>query len=265
MKKSTILIMAVSLFAFSGCFSFFGSRSESLGRQAVSLPAQDREGSIIAGFDLLEDMRPKKDITYMTSVSEKVSEKIIKALRDMRLFDEIHFPSLKDDNIVISGEIRKFHWESFDTMISYIPGLNVLPFLGLPSTRVHSEVEIYLELRNNKTNEAILGFIESFSDDKKYNIYNFKTDKANQDLAFCFNIVLKRIRDKIIVNRNKIFELFDIVSSKIPGQIEEEKLEDDLEIIDSQGPEDRATKEATKEATEEATEEVVAVEGFLEE
>ena len=262
-KLTTLLILGLMLFVFSGCFGFLGriSKGTSAGTGVLSSTSQEKETSIIVGFDLLEDKRPKKDISYMTSVSEKVSDKILKTLRNIRLFDEIHFPASEDDSIIISGEIRKFHWESFDTMISYIPGLNVLPFFGLPSTRVHSEVDIYLEFKNNKTNEAILGFIESYTKDKKYNIYNFKSDRADEDLANCFDIVLKRIKRKIDLNKNKILEVVDLVSTKISKPTQDKKPKESPKATDlKEKEEEKKEKKEKKEKEEEEEEEEITEE-----
>lgn len=205
----TLFLFLFVVFNISGC-AIIGKKSANGSITQIvrmfSLSDSEKDALVIVGFKTLEDKRPKQDIPYLTSIREKVSEEILNTIRGIQLFDEIHSPFLETDNIVISGEIRKFHWESIDTMISYIPGLNVLPFLGLPSTRVHSEVEIYIEFKNKKANAVILGFVESYQKDKKFNIYNFQSDKAEGELIHCFGVVLNRIREKIIINRNNILE-----------------------------------------------------------
>ena len=132
MKKAIILLLLLGLSTgvFSGCKS--REVKNSALKDELSLALSD-EVLVVAGFNPLVDKRPKEDIAYMTSVKEKVSEKILNTLKSMRLFNDIHSPALENDYMVISGEIRRFNWESFDTMISYIPGLNVLPFFGLPA------------------------------------------------------------------------------------------------------------------------------------
>ncbi len=162
---------------------------------------------VVVGFVPLEDKRPTEDISYMTSVREKVSSKIFDTLKSIELFDDMHSPAKPEDYLVITGEIRRFGWESFDTMISYIPGLNVLPFFGLPSNRVDSEAEIYLVLKNTRSGEVILDFSELSKKRKKYNIYNFKQERAEEDLAQCFDIVLNKIRRRISLNKGKILEM----------------------------------------------------------
>jgi hypothetical protein len=166
----------------------------------------DSDSLVVVGFKVLEDKRPKQEISYLTSIKEKVSEKILNTIQDAQLFDQINYPTLDSDNIIISGEIRKFGWESTDTMISYIPGLNILPFLGLTSNRVHTDVEVYIEFKNKAANAVILGFVESYKKDRNYNIYNFQTDKAEEDLASCFKVVLNRIKERISANRNTILD-----------------------------------------------------------
>ena len=252
-KLSTSLILVIILFAFSGCFGLMGraSKGDALGGKNLSLATPDKDVSITVGFNLLEDKRPKKDVSYMTSVREKVSAEILKILKDIRLFDEVHFPVSESDTIVISGEIKKFNWESFGTMISYIPALNVLTFLGLPSTRVHSEVEIYLEIKNVKTNGVILGFIESYDKERKYNPYNFKSDKADQELAYCFNIVLRRIRKKIIFNRKKILEVVELASTKVSEPQKDKKPKEIPKAIDLKEEEKKEKVEEKEEIAEE--------------
>ncbi|NQU18680.1 hypothetical protein HQ550_00820 [bacterium] len=252
-KLSTSLILVIILFAFSGCFGLMGraSKGDALGDRNLSSATPDKDVSITVGFNLLEDKRPKKDVSYMTSVREKVSAEILKILKEIRLFDEVHFPAPESDAIVISGEIKKFDWDSSGTLISYIPALNVLTFLGLPSTRVHSEVEIYLEIKNVKTNGVILGFIESYSKDKKYNQYNFKTDKADQELEYCFNIVLNRIRKKIIFNREKILEVVELASTEVSEPQKDKKPKEIPKAIDLKEEEKKERIEEKEEITEE--------------
>lgn len=214
MRKLVILILlgSLSLSLFSGCKSRMvrdsilgNALSASVAEQALAEETLDELlEEIIAGFDPLEDKRPKEDIAYMTSVREKVSNRILDTLRESRIVDKIHTPATKEDTIVITGEIRQFNWQSFDTMISYIPGLNVLPFLGLPSTRVDSEVKIYLAIKNTRNNKIILELNESYGKRRKYNIYNFKQEKAEAELASCFNVVLKRLKEKLTASKDMV-------------------------------------------------------------
>ncbi|MFH1622365.1 MAG: hypothetical protein ABIA97_04510 [Candidatus Omnitrophota bacterium] len=228
MKKLITSILLSALFL--GCSGCAGRAKTIKGQTVVpviedgvlSLTTLEQELLVVVGFAQLEDKRPKEDIAYMTSVREKVSTRVLDILKSINLFDEIHSPAYNEDTLIISGEIRRFGWESFDTMISYIPGLNVLPFLGLPSSRVDSGAEIYLIIKNNKTNQVILEINESHSERRKYNIYNFQQEKAEADLANCFNIVLERIRKKIIYNRDKILKEVKTVTVSVPPKQETE-------------------------------------------
>lgn len=209
MKKTFILfLVAVFVFGNFGCATAKRRNNGIASHLAkiFSISDSDKDASIVVGFKVFEDKRPKQDISYLTSIKEKASEKILDNIKQIQLFDEINYPPLDSDNIIITGEIRKFSWESTDTMISYVPGLNILPFLGLPSNRVHSEVEVYVEFRNKKANAVIFGFVEEYKKDRKFNIYNFRTEKAEEDLASCFKIVLSRIKEKIILNRSVIID-----------------------------------------------------------
>lgn len=225
-RKIAILVLGLSLFIASGCASLNGkvSRSHSLdGGSFSTLTPSEKVALVTIGFDLLEDKRPKTNISYMTSIREKVSTEILSTLRSMQLFNEVHFPASKTDNIVISGEIRKFDWEYYNTMISYIPGLNVLPFFGLTSTRSRADVEVYLEFKNNKTNEVILVINESFIKNNSYNMYSFSPNNANSEVASCFAVVLNKIKDDILLNKNKILEAAKVEPAKISKPAEEVK------------------------------------------
>jgi len=237
---------------------------------------------VVVGFVPLEDKRPTEDISYMTSVREKVSSKIFDTLQSIELFDDMHSPDKPEDYLVMTGEIRRFGWESFDTMISYIPGLNVLPFFGLPSNRVDSEAEIYLVLKNTRSGEVILDFSESSKKRKKYNIYNFKQERAEEDLAQCFDIVLNKIRRRISLNKGKILEMVKSIAveatkaeakaepkvevKEIPKEEPEEKLEEIEETLETEAeetievtveekPQEETQKPAVVEVEEEPKEE----------
>lgn len=246
-----VLLLGLSFSVFSGCKSRMIKDSK-LEEEMVPFVLSDL---VMVGFIPLADMRPQEDISYMTSVSEKVSAKILDTLKRLKIFDEIHSPATGDDGIIITGEIRKFQWKSFDTMISYIPGLNVLPFFGLPSTRVHSEVDIYLEIKNNNTGKVILGFNESYSKDKKYNIYNFQPERAEVELAGCFDIVLKRINNRIKYNRNRILEVAKAMSIEAAKLAEKAKVKEEPEVEVKV-----ASEEEIKEPPEVKVEEVPTIE-----
>lgn len=250
MKKTIIIFITVFITAsiFLGCATtknklLFKEKALLSKGEGASLVLSEEEVFVSVGFNALEDKRPKSDISYMTSIREKVSSEVLKTLNDTRLFDEIHFPATDKDNIIISGEARKFGWDSFDMMISYIPGLNVLPFLGLPSTRTHSEVEIYLEMKNIKTGEVILGFSESHIMNKKYNIYNFKPDKANKELAFCFDKVLNKIKERILLNKNHILMTAGSKPPKVPKPEEVVKSEETIGVIEEQKQKQESVQE----------------------
>jgi len=241
MKKLAILF----LFAFVvtnafGCASARRRSGNGIASQLAKIFSSgdsNDDASVIVGFKTLEDKRPKQDISYLTSIKEKVSEEVLKTIKDTQLFDEIHSPALENDKIIISGEIRKFNVESIDTMISYIPGLNVLPFLGLPSTRVQSEVEIYIEFKNKKANAVILGFVESYKKDKKFNIYNFQPEKTEAELADCFGVVLNRVKQKIIFNKSNILEAAKLGVPEPAKQIEVKEVIAEPEVAPEAKPE----------------------------
>jgi len=206
-NKILILVLVVSV---AGCGGVSKNVKKALSENTAPIISSDKLEIITAGLNSLEDRRPKQEVGYMTSVSEKVSAKLLNILKDAHLFDEVHSPANASDNIMVRGYINKFNWRAVDTMISYIPGLNMLPFLGLPSTKVHSEVDIDLDIVNNETKEVIFTINQIRIKDKKFNIYNFETYKAEQELADCFDSVLAEIVKKVTDKKGDIIESLEL-------------------------------------------------------
>lgn len=255
MRKLSILLL-LGLFIFSGCIITKAKISQSVLKEKSLTPVVSSEDIplVIVGFKLLKDKRPKKDITYMASVIENVSAKILESLQDTQLFNQINFPPSESDNVVISGEIRKFSWRSFETMISYIPGLNVFNLFGLPSTRTHTEVEIYLEVKDIKSGQVILNFKETYAKSNKYNIYNFKSSKANEELSYGFGVVLDKIKQRFITKKSAILEAAKTMPPPTP---ESEEIEESPQVSDSQDSGEEITEEIAEEIIEEAIEESI--------
>lgn len=225
-RKITVLVLGVAFFAFSGCSGLKGkiSNERSLESKDSALPSasQNIVTEVTVGLNLLDDKRPQTDVSYMTSVREKVSTEFLNSLKGIQFFKDAHLSASESDDVVIGGEVRKFNWQYYNTMISYIPGLNVLPFFGLTSTRSRADVEIYLEFKNNKTKEIILKINESFTKNNSYNIYSFNPNYANSELAACFDVVLNKIKDKVLLNKNKILEAAKVVEPpKISKPVED--------------------------------------------
>ncbi|MDD5355685.1 MAG: hypothetical protein PHY56_04065 [Candidatus Omnitrophica bacterium] len=105
MKKFAVLFLF--LFIISSAFGCASARKKSNNgissqlAKMFSLSDSGDSASVMVGFKTLEDKRPKQDISYLTSIREKVSEEVLKAIKDTQLFDEIHFPALESDKIII--------------------------------------------------------------------------------------------------------------------------------------------------------------------
>jgi len=241
MRKLFIIISIVILFYGCGASTkkILSSQQDALilAEEVVELKKKaaargELEGFV--GFMNLKDKRSPQDITYMTSIRERVSEEILQQLRVSGLFKEIHYPLLDDDRIVIGGSVHKFILESAETMISYIPVVNVFTIFGLPSQRVRAEVDISIEFRNKDTGEVIKNFREKYHTQRKYNIYSFKQDKEKRELSSCFVKVIKRLVERIRKNKNDILDSVEIIpvisdlerEQKVP--LEEDSVEEDI-------------------------------------
>ena len=248
--KSKRIILIVIFCIFSGCGFFKGKIAEDVlpGSDASSLAILESDLKVVAGINLLEDKRPEVDVSYMASVRENVTNKLLETIKSIDVFSGVNYPPKDEDVIIISGEIRKFRWQSFDTMISYIPVMNVFNLFGLPSTRTHSEVEIYLEVRDADTKKVLFDINEKSVKDKKYNIYNFKDSKANEELSLCFIEVLEKIRYRFLDKENLILE---VVKSKIPVVTKTESDKKDIKEIEKKMKEaEKKIKEAEKKMKE---------------
>ncbi len=90
--------------------------------------------------------------------------------------------------------------------------------------------------------------MESSQKDKKFNIYNFQPDRAEDELVRCFGIVLNRIKEKIIINRNNILEAVKLgVTEPIkPVEIQQEPA---VPAPTESAPEVKAEEETVAETT----------------
>jgi len=190
-----------------GFFTFTEERSNSEKSQEDKI--DKKEGDFI-GFSGLVDMRPQQDISYMTSIKEKVSEEVLRELRASGVFPSIHYPIQQQDQIEIRGCIYKFTGVSADTMISYIPVMNVFTIFGLPSQRVTGEVDISLEVKDRKTNKVIKSFRHKFKSQKKYNIYSFSQEREKEELANSFMKVVQELIEDIQSCKDEILKKIDV-------------------------------------------------------
>ena len=248
--KKLISIIIVIVFV-CGC-SASPKRASSLQQDAILLAeevielkkkAEVREKlEKFIGFSILEDKRPSQEISYMTSINEKVAEEILRGLRDAGLFKEIHHPASDDDIIVITGNIHRFIWESAETMVSYIPVLNVFTIFGLPSQRVRGEVDISLEFRNKKTGKIIRSFREKSLTQRKYNIYSFKREKEDKELTESFARVTKKLVERIRKDKNSILDAVGEIPVALDREqqlpVEEEIMEEVSQDIEAIGESD---------------------------
>lgn len=153
------------------------------------------------GFSMLVDSRPEKDRAYTKSIKdvpEKITAKLIEDFRSSGLFSEIHYPPKTNDEIVITGTIKRFKWKLYSRGIAYVPYVGLAAgIFGVPLTRAYGMTEIELELKDGATNRVLGTFSESSEVETMYSIYNFKTGESGAELAESFRDVAKKLKGDI--------------------------------------------------------------------
>lgn len=259
MRKYRLLLLCAAVSVFSGCL-FFGAKSprQALAEQKITTPAAiESDVAVVAGFGLLEDKRPAQDISYLSSVRENVSAQVLDAIKATKIFSKINYPALSDEAFIIRGEIRRFHWESFETMISYIPVMNVFNLFGLPATRTHAEVDIYIQVIEAKSNKVIFDIAEQNVKKATYNIYNFKESKATEELSSCFRLVLNKIRQRFAVEKKKII---DALKPGVPVVQKKELAPEEAKVVEEKVKAAEEKMKAAEEKIREVEKKAVVVE-----
>jgi hypothetical protein len=201
MRKSLALAaIACGILLSSGCASLNSSVPFQYQPSLVSSGQQIEKS---AAFTLLTDDRPENDRKYTKSikdVSDKITSKLIEDFQASRLFKDVHYLPQDNDDIIISGTIRRFKWKLYATPISYIPYVNLVLVFGIPSTTAYGVVDIELVLQNKTTGEELGRFSAASEVKTHYTMYNFKSGEAGAELAECLRDVAKDLKRDIALN-----------------------------------------------------------------
>lgn len=166
-----------------------------------SLISSTKKIDKIVGLNMFLDNRSEGDRAYTQSikdVSEKVTSKLLEDFEKSKIFKEIHYPLQTKDDIAISGTINRFMWKLYSTPISYIPGINLVIYFGVPCYEAYGIAEITLEIKDNKTGKVLGTLQESSRVDTSYSIYNFKAGEAGGELADAFRDVAKQLKEDLL-------------------------------------------------------------------
>jgi len=196
------MLFVIVTIALSGCASLNGDVPF---RYQPSLISSAKKIDKTAGLNMLVDKRPGSDIAYTESIkdiSEKVTSKLLEDFDKSKLFKEIHYPAQPGDDIVIDGTIDRFMWKLYATPISYIPGINLLVYFGIPCNEAYGIANISLTIKDTKTDKAIGSFNEESKVNSSYTLYNFKAGDAGSELSEAFRDVAKKLKEDVLTKAN---------------------------------------------------------------
>lgn len=202
MQETISLILCFSVLFLSGCASLNGDVPF---RYQPSLLSTNQKINKTAALNLLTDLRPQGDKAYTESIkdiSEKVTSKLLEDFEKSKIFKDIHFSITTQDDFIINGTINRFMWKLYNTPISYIFILNLVEFLGVPSSEAYGIVDITLEIKDNKTGQIIGHFQEYSKQSSSYTIYNFKAGECGAELSDAFREVVKKLKEDMLTKMN---------------------------------------------------------------
>ena len=201
MRKGIALVaIACGILASSGCASLNSSVPF---QYQPSLLSSGQPIDKSAAFTLLTDDRPEKDRKYTKSIKDvpdKITSKLIEDFQASRLFKDVHYLPQDGDDIILSGTIRRFKWKLYAAPITYIPYVNLVVLLGIPSQTAYGVVEIELVLKDKATGEELGRFSAASEVKTHYTIYNIKSGEAGAELAESLRDVAKDLKQDIAIN-----------------------------------------------------------------
>src|SRR3989338_4549797 len=155
-KLMAFIILTICLIAVSGCTSLKGNVPF---QYQPSLISSSKKINKTIGFNIIEDRRSSKDIKSMEKtiqdVPNKVTYKMMDDFKSSNMFTEVNFPPKDSDDIIINGELHRFSWK---VNTNWLAILTYLMYFGLPIEEHVGDVDISLEIIDNKSGE-ILGNI----------------------------------------------------------------------------------------------------------
>jgi hypothetical protein len=152
------------------------------------------------GIKKFVDNRPQadKDATKsIPDIDEKVTAKIIEDFRSSQLFTKLSYPArVENDDIVLSGEIRRFNWKLSTSPLQYIPFLNLVFLFGIPAGNLDGSAQLVVTA-TDKLGKTLAVYDRTSSKNSTFNIYQGKTGEMGAELGDAFRDVVKQIKDDI--------------------------------------------------------------------
>jgi hypothetical protein len=157
------------------------------------------------GMEKLVDKRPDKDRSVTEKIADVdaiVSARLLKDFQVDQVFAAIDSPDKKEDDLIMSGEIRRFYWKWSGSLISLIPPINLLTFFGLPRYHAKGIAEVYIRLVSFKTGRVLAEYDKISTKTESYTIYNESTADycSGRELAAALKDVSNQIREAIVLD-----------------------------------------------------------------
>jgi hypothetical protein len=155
------------------------------------------------GVEKFADKRPEKDrltTRNIADVDEKVTGRLLEDFQAWQIFSAIDFPLQKDkDDLIMSGEIKRFYWKFSESPIKFIPPINLLILFGIPMYYVDGIIELQVRLVSFKTGEIVAEYDKRSAKRETYNLYTRDNmDYPGVELAEALRDVSEQIKEAIV-------------------------------------------------------------------
>jgi len=165
-----------------------------------SLPVADTTAYRL-GVEKLQDRRPPEDretTEDIRDVDEKVTVKLMEDLRGSNLFAGVTFPPKAErDDLILSGEVRRFFWKVSMSPIIWIPIFNLAMYFGAPIYDIEAVAQIRLSIVDSKTGRAMGEYTKVAYRENAYSLYSMKAGEAGAELADALRDVVKQLKEAI--------------------------------------------------------------------
>lgn len=197
MKIRVSLLCLLTLMLVTGCSTLNGSVPFRYVPSLNSIPRTDA----VLGMEKFVDSRPLDDREVTESIpdiDEKITIKVLEDLRTSRIFADIEIPARREsDDLVLKGEIKRFYWKTTHNPLKYVPLLQVVMLLGIPSEHVEAVVDLKITLVDAKTNEVLAVYDKTSTRTDTATMYRTKSGESGAELAESFRDVMKQVKDNI--------------------------------------------------------------------
>ena len=193
-KKSSCCLLLLILIPLSGCSMLNGSVPF---RYVPSLNTVPRTGAVL-GMEKFVDSRPAGDreaTDYIPDIDEKITAKVLDDLQSSRIFADIEIPARREaDDLILKGEIKRFYWKTTHNPVKFIPFVNMLMLLGIPSEHVEAVTELKITLTDAKTNAVVGKYDKIATRTDRATMYTTRFGESGAELAETFREVMKQIK-----------------------------------------------------------------------